>query len=317
MTAPEKWLDAAALDEREEFVHSLDKNDRMALIAQARAALTLRDELAECRAKLGAAEANAAENLAAWERGESERVELRRKLEQAETRLSIHENLTALEADNAMRDERDAALAKLAQAQMEGGVWRCSCCGELRDLSAAWRWNGERWEHKCAGSLPQAGHMPAECFGFVMPHASVVDLMFRLIDAERERDEARKEVAGCVAIVQAEMPKLTAEMKALCGELVNKAQVAFAAAQAESLRALEALAAWREVEMAEGTDISDEDMMALNATAHDLTTRCLAGYKPGSRDALREMLTKAVHETDANPHEDPEAIVARLLGGGK
>lgn len=46
------------------------------------------------------------------------------------------------------------------------GVWRCSGCGDMKELlNAAWRWNGERWEHRCAGRHPQAGTEPADYFG--------------------------------------------------------------------------------------------------------------------------------------------------------
>lgn len=43
------------------------------------------------------------------------------------------------------------------------GIWRCSCCGELRssESGSAWRWNGQEWEH----AHGQAGHFPARNFG--------------------------------------------------------------------------------------------------------------------------------------------------------
>jgi len=87
-------------------------------------------ELAECRAKLAAAAPQECpecgphvtvdeDGCCATCGADTVPVDLRAKLAAAETRLSIHENLTALEAENAMRDERDAALAKLAQAEQE------------------------------------------------------------------------------------------------------------------------------------------------------------------------------------------------------
>lgn len=54
---------------------------------------------------------------------------------------------------------------------MSSAVWRCSCCGEMKDpADPRWRWNGEAWEHKCGD--PQAGYFPARYFG---PRLQMVD----------------------------------------------------------------------------------------------------------------------------------------------
>lgn len=40
----------------------------------------------------------------------------------------------------------------------------CSRCGAIEGIGpydTAWRYNGDGWEHKCPGALPQAGHFPA------------------------------------------------------------------------------------------------------------------------------------------------------------
>ena len=49
------------------------------------------------------------------------------------------------------------------------GTWRCTACGAVREPHpvtyselAHWRHDGQRWEHRCPGAHPQAGHMPAE-----------------------------------------------------------------------------------------------------------------------------------------------------------
>lgn len=48
------------------------------------------------------------------------------------------------------------------------GRWRCSACGaELPNApgDSSWRWAGDRWEHKCPASDPQAGHQGAVFLG--------------------------------------------------------------------------------------------------------------------------------------------------------
>jgi len=45
-----------------------------------------------------------------------------------------------------------------------GGVWICSGCG-LRSIGGrggtAWRWAGDRWQHRCDGAVPQCGAFDA------------------------------------------------------------------------------------------------------------------------------------------------------------
>lgn len=268
MSTDVKWMDAAALDGLPRNADCLDDDQYAALRSQALAALALRDELAEdeaLRNRMGdilTLTVNALKgepdprSLHDW----ATLPEVARTLvsEMAECRalVQLHMDDSAVNAR-----EADDLRAKLAQAQMEGGVWRCSCCGELRDESASWRWNGERWEHQCAESLPQAGHMPAECSGFVMPHASVVDLMFRLAQAEQERDSHQR---VCMRVM-----------------------TALAAAQAESVRLREA-----------GRDL--RLMATTQATAdHPLIVAWdRANADPGSLAALREMLTPAPSDGD-------------------
>jgi Lar family restriction alleviation protein len=63
-----------------------------------------------------------------------------------------------------------------ATATQEAGVWRCEVCGDMKDdLSPAWRWNGEAWEHK----HEQGGHFAARYFGTV-PEAGKIDEALRI-----------------------------------------------------------------------------------------------------------------------------------------
>ena len=45
-------------------------------------------------------------------------------------------------------------------AEMDMAV-TCDRCGKSDTLDPSWRWNGERWEHKCMlpGDFSQAGHI--------------------------------------------------------------------------------------------------------------------------------------------------------------
>src|SRR5262245_21337960 len=49
------------------------------------------------------------------------------------------------------------------------GLWRCENCGDgvggLMGAGPAWRWAGDRMQHKCPGSDPQAGHFDCRWFG--------------------------------------------------------------------------------------------------------------------------------------------------------
>jgi hypothetical protein len=79
--------------------------------------------------------------------------------------------LELVQATNVLRERirvRDEAL-KLAAWVLDGlhssGLWRCEGCGEAKDMSPAWRWTSEAWEHRCAGMHPQAGYMSARWFG--------------------------------------------------------------------------------------------------------------------------------------------------------
>lgn len=85
-------------------------------------ATMLRDLLAEVdalRAALAAAEANAAENHAAWERGESERVELRKRIAAAEDKLADCDKMHACQCARVeillkeLADERKQLTAAL------------------------------------------------------------------------------------------------------------------------------------------------------------------------------------------------------------
>lgn len=69
-----------------------------------------------------------------------------------------------------------ALLAEIRErraAEATGGLWRCSGCGEAKDDSPAWRWNGESWEHRCPGNHSQHDE-PARYFGTAATGTRVV-----------------------------------------------------------------------------------------------------------------------------------------------
>lgn len=94
MSTPEKWLDAAALDLADMSAHNLTHAEWLEVCAQARAALSLRDELASVRAEL----ATASDMNATLAR---DNELLSRKLAQAE-------------------QERDDMLSSLRSAEQDG-----------------------------------------------------------------------------------------------------------------------------------------------------------------------------------------------------
>lgn len=108
--------------------------------------------------------------------------------------------------------------AEEPQACLSPDGWRCSSCNEIASgLDPAWRWNGNRWEHKCPTQKMPAheGHYAAK------PPAAQgegVDL-----DAlERERDEARedcKQAAGWLKLVRRQLEELQKENTAQAGEI--------------------------------------------------------------------------------------------------
>ena len=85
---------------------------------------------------------------------------------------TIEEKKAQQEADQ--RREREALRASTPHEPIPPtwgplGIWRCTACGAVRrphpgtySELADWRHDGERWEHRCPGAHPQAGHMPAE-----------------------------------------------------------------------------------------------------------------------------------------------------------
>lgn len=69
----------------------------------------------------------------------------------------------------AMRNHLNVAISgdfgPMKSAYRDADNVRCSACHEvlgLVDLTGAWRWTGEAWEHKCEDSHAQAGHFSAE-----------------------------------------------------------------------------------------------------------------------------------------------------------
>lgn len=114
MTAPELPLDAAALDRIESGEVGVGPSRGEKIIAQARAALTLRDKLAALAAELKDCEKMHGVQLARVEILLPELAECRAKLAQVVERCGYAEL-----AVTQRTLERDNALAKLAQAEKE------------------------------------------------------------------------------------------------------------------------------------------------------------------------------------------------------
>lgn len=67
-----------------------------------------------------------------------------------------------------------AAPQPSAPSAPEAGIWRCEVCGDMKDdLSPAWRWNGEAWEHKHG----QGGHFVARYFGTTQEAGKIDEAM--------------------------------------------------------------------------------------------------------------------------------------------
>lgn len=89
------------------------------------------------------------------------------------------------------------ARIERADAQAPGpldGVWRCCCCGELRDEApdSRWRWNGEIWQH----------HHGAQCGYFDARNFAANDA--RVEDPSSPTDTERMDAlenADCIEIV--------------------------------------------------------------------------------------------------------------------
>jgi len=61
-----------------------------------------------------------------------------------------------------------ADLIQFVGEKTMSGLWRCENCGDgtaPNQGGPEWRWAGDRMQHKCAGSDPQAGHFDCRWFG--------------------------------------------------------------------------------------------------------------------------------------------------------